>query len=243
MSLQLLQFLIKRPNMRWAILPSLRSPREREWQEHLISLALQTQTLIVNIIMPFSTFFTGLKAKSEKRSKYDGALENQRYYGNTLFSHHKDPNFVLGFSHWSFPGLDGLTQNDGNVNSMEQIPYVRRHEKQLKSFMCWGLHPWGGRDFLGILLNWYRRTGVCLVSVLMTLPTNATSTRVVSWGSAGSSDSSINQLDIWNQPEAPPLIAPDAFVFQLSADGLFSFGCQVYTTQSARRRVGWCVKK
>lgn len=59
---------------------------------------------------------------------------------------------------------------------------------------------------------------------------------------AGSPDSNINQLDIWNQPEAPHPTATDAFAFRLSARRLFSLGCQVYTTQSAWR-VEWCVNK
>lgn len=74
--------------------------------------------------------------------------------------------------------------------------------------------------------------------------TDATTTRVVSWGSersgrlaAGSPDSYINQLDIWNQPEVPHLIATDAFTFQLSAKRLFSSGCQVYSTRSNWRAV------
>lgn len=83
----------------------------------------------------------------------------------------------------------------------------------------------------------------------MSLPTDATTTRVVSRGSehshgpaAGSPDANINQPDIWNQPEAPHLIATDAFAFQLSAKRLFSLGCQAYTTQSAWR-AEQCVKK
>lgn len=84
------------------------------------------------------------------------------------------------------------------------------------------------------------------IFVRMSLPTDATTTRAVSWESvhshglaAGSAHSNINQLDIWNQPEAPHLIATDAFTFQLSAKRLFSLGCQVHTTQSARRRAEW----
>jgi hypothetical protein len=79
---------------------------------------------------------------------------------------------------------------------------------------------------------------------------DATTTRVASWGSvhshrgltAGSADSNINQLDIWNQPEAPHQIVTIRLYFQLSAKRLFGLEWQVYTTQSAWK-AELCVNK
>ena len=95
-----------------------------------------------------------------------------------------------------------------------------------------------------ILLGCYRRTAcVQYMSIrlypLMPQPPGSVHSRGLA---AGSPDSNINQLDIWNQPEAPHPTATDAFTFRLSPRRLFSLGCQVYTTQSAWR-VEWCVKK
>lgn len=125
-----------------------------------------------------------------------------------------------------------------DVNLMEQTPCARKREKKMaENFSVLGFVSWRVPNFLGILLSWYRRTGIWSVSVRMPLLADATTIRVVSWESvhahglaAGSSHSNINQLDIWSQTEATHLTATDAFTFQLSAKRLFSLGCQVYTT-------------
>lgn len=48
---------------------------------------------------PVSAFFTGIKATSEKGGEHNDALENWKYHRNVLLFYHKDPNFILGFSH------------------------------------------------------------------------------------------------------------------------------------------------
>lgn len=83
---------------------------------------------------------------------------------------------------WAFPTgafLDWTSQHRNiDVNLREQIHQVRKHEKWLKSLMCWSLHAGGIHDSLGILLSCHRRTGVSSVHAHTSLPTESTATRI-----------------------------------------------------------------
>lgn len=115
-----------------------------------------------------------------------------------------------------------------------------------------GCVSWKSPQLSGHSISQYSRTGIyLLIHICANVSTHwCHNHQAVSWESVhshglapGSAHSIINQLDIWNQPEAPHLITTDAFTFQLSAKRLFSVGCQVYTTPSAWRGPERCFKK